>query len=210
MEKVKLIKDPHGDSRHASKDTTFEEFHLANVRHISDVKRVLYLFSKLLEEQADKHDWTKLTYEKEFWEDFWKEDFVHQWWYQMHVQDERHHPLSYCHDDINLLDILEMIVDCVVAGKARAGEVRPLEINDEILKKAFENTVKLVDDNTEVVEEDFPGEVLDDDDYDNLEPDPENFDSDDLPWDFDEAPTDDELDWYDLFDGYAGYKDDNK
>jgi hypothetical protein len=29
-----------------------------------------------------------------------------------------------------------MIVDCVCAGKARAGKVRPLEINDEILKKA--------------------------------------------------------------------------
>jgi len=43
-----------------------------------------------------------------------------------------------------------MIVDCVCAGKARSGEVRPIEINDEILKKAVANTVKLIDENTEV------------------------------------------------------------
>lgn len=70
----------------------------------------------------------------------------------MHIKKEKHHPTSYCHDDINLLDIIEMIVDCVCAGKARAGEVRTMEINDEILKKAFENTVKLIDDITEVEE----------------------------------------------------------
>ena len=38
-----------------------------------------------------------------------------------------------------------MVVDCVCAGKARSGEVRQLEINDEILKKALQNTVKLID-----------------------------------------------------------------
>lgn len=84
-----------------------------------------------------------------------------------------------------------MIADCVVAGKARAGEVRPLEINDEILKKAFENTVKLVDDNTEVVEpEDGPTGDLPDDD---------------LPWDFDDAPTDTELDYYDMLSEMFGH-----
>ena len=148
--KIKLTKNSHGDSRTAPKDTTFEDFHQANLDHVNDVKNVMNALVTLLALQADKHDWTKFAYEREFWEDFWSDDFIHQWWYQMHVQDERHHPTSYCHDDINLLDILEMIVDCVCAGKTRAGEVRPLEINDEILKKAFANTVKLIDDMTEV------------------------------------------------------------
>lgn len=74
------------------------------------------------------------------------------WWYQMHIDKERHHPMSKCHDDINLLDVIEMIVDCVCAGKARAGEVRAMEIDDEILKKAFQNTVGLIDNLTEVEE----------------------------------------------------------
>ena len=43
-----------------------------------------------------------------------------------------------------------MIADCVCAGKARSGKVRPIEINEEILKKAVDNTVKLIDKYTEV------------------------------------------------------------
>ena len=117
----------------------------------------MYYLAKVLGKQGQEHDWSKLCYEDEFWKDFQDSllnnaDFVNAWWYQMHIHEEKHHPTSYCHDDINLLDIIEMIVDCVCAGKARAGEVRLMEINDEILKKAFENTVKLIDKVTEVKE----------------------------------------------------------
>jgi len=155
MEKIKLKHDGHGDSRHAPKDTTFEQFHEANLSHIADVRTVMLWLARHLASQGCSHDWTKLKYEEEFWKDFQDSllnngDFVNGWWYQMHIDKERHHPTSKCHDDINLLDIIELIVECVCAGKARAGEVRPMEINDEILKKAFENTVKLVDDITEV------------------------------------------------------------
>ena len=151
MEKIKLKHDGHGDSRHAPKDTTFEQFQEANLSHISDVRSVMLYLARKLAQQGTEHDWTKLRYEKEFWDDFWSEDFVNGKWYQRHIHTERHHPTSYCHEDINLLDVIEMVVDCVCAGKTRSGEVRPLEITDEILKKAFENTVKLVDDITEVV-----------------------------------------------------------
>ena len=51
---------------------------------------------------------------------------------------------------MNLLDVIEMIVDCVCAGKTRSGEVRELEVSLEILNKAFQNTVKLIDDMTVV------------------------------------------------------------
>ena len=157
MEKIKLKHDGHGDSRHAPKDTTFEQFHEANISHILDVRAVMLWLARQLAQQGVAHDWTKLKYEEEFWKDFQDSllnnaDFVNAWWYQMHIDKEKHHPTSKCHDDINLLDIIEMIVDCVCAGKARAGEVRPMEINDEILKKAFENTVKLIDDITEVID----------------------------------------------------------
>lgn len=71
-------------------------------------------------------------------------------WYQLHVNSERHHLLSRCPEDVNLLDVVEMIVDCVCAGKTRSGEVRDLEISTDILEKALKNTVKLVDDMTVV------------------------------------------------------------
>ena len=153
--RIILKHDSHGDSRYAPKDTTFEQFHQANLSHINDVQKVMNRLGFVLRAQGGNHDWTKLGLEKEFWTDFQdsllhKADFVNAWWYQKHVHIERHHPTSYCHDDIDLLDIIEMIVDCVCAGKARAGKIRPMEINDEILKKAFNNTVKLIDNLTEV------------------------------------------------------------
>ena len=152
MEKIVLKRDSHGDSRQAPKDTTFEQFHEANISHISDVQRVMARLAAIIESQGKIHDWTKIRYEKEFWDDFWKEDFVNEKWYQRHVHTEKHHPLSYCHEDVDLIDILEMVVDCVCAGKARSGQVRPLEISPEILNKAVENTVKLIDNLTEVKE----------------------------------------------------------
>lgn len=96
-----------------------------------------------------KHDFTKKNFEKEFYNDFVATmnegaDFVNGRWYQNHIYDERHHPLSYCHDDINLIDIIEMVVDCTVAGLARSGEVRPIEVNAEILNKSVANTTKLI------------------------------------------------------------------
>lgn len=77
-------------------------------------------------------------------------DFVSGEWYQLHINTERHHLLSRCPDDVNLLDVIEMIVDCVCAGKTRSGKVRDLEISQEILNKALKNTVKMVDEMTVV------------------------------------------------------------
>ncbi|MCP4264007.1 MAG: hypothetical protein GY777_00255 [Candidatus Brocadiaceae bacterium] len=58
----------------------------------------------------------------------------------------RHHLLE---DDgvpenVNLVDVLDMIVDCVMAGMGRTGSVFPLNIHDRTLKAAFDNTVELL------------------------------------------------------------------
>lgn len=62
----------------------------------------------------------------------------------MHIKNERHHLLSRCPEDVNLIDVMEMITDCVCAGMSRSGEVRPIEIDNVILEKALENTVDLI------------------------------------------------------------------
>ena len=59
---------------------------------------------------------------------------------------------SRCPEDVDLLDVLEMIVDCVCAGMARSGEVRSLEIDSDILNKAVQNTVELIKREIEVIE----------------------------------------------------------
>lgn len=158
MFKIILRKNPNGDSRTAPKDVTFEDFQKANNIHRSDVAKVLYRFAVFMDDIGDKHDYTKTTQETMFYDDFIDTinngtNFVEGEWYKMHVETERHHLFSRCPEDVNLLDVIEMIVDCVCAGKARSGEVRPLEISDDILRRAVENTVKLVDDLTEVSNE---------------------------------------------------------
>lgn len=155
MDKIIIKKNPNGDTRTAPKNITMEQFHEANTSHKSDVQRVMTCLAMMLDKNGKMHDWTKLAYEDEFYDNFLDTinngtDFVSNSWYQKHIMIEKHHPFSYYHEDINLLDIIETIVDCVCAGKARSGQIRDLEFDDEIIKKAVANTVKLVDSMTEV------------------------------------------------------------
>lgn len=154
-QKIVIHKNPNGDTRTAPKNISFDQFQEANDSHIADVKLVMAYLSILLAEKGVKHDWTKKSEEKMFYSDFIEAmaggiDFVSGEWYQLHVNTERHHLLSRCPEDVNLLDVIEMIIDCVCAGKTRSGEVRDLEISTDILEKALKNTVKLVDDMTVV------------------------------------------------------------
>lgn len=154
---VAIHKNPNGDTRTAPKGITFEQFQKANNSHIADVANVMFEIADKLKDNGCKHDYTKKSEEKLFYGDFIETmagglDFVSGDWYQLHVNTERHHLFSRCPDDVNLLDVIEMIVDCVCAGKTRSGEIRELEISTDILEKALKNTVKLVDDMTYVVE----------------------------------------------------------
>jgi hypothetical protein len=45
---------------------------------------------------------------------------------------------------VNLLDVLEYISDCVMAGMARSGSVYDLTMPPELLERAFKNTVDLL------------------------------------------------------------------
>lgn len=154
-QRIVIHKNPNGDTRTAPKGIAFEQFQEANNSHRDDVNKVISVLSLMLSENGVKHDWTKKSEERMFYRDFLAAmnegaDFVSGEWYQLHVNTERHHLLFRCPEDVNLLDVIEMIVDCVCAGKTRSGEVRDLEISTDILEKALKNTVKLVDDMTVV------------------------------------------------------------
>lgn len=147
--RIEIKRNPNGDTRTAPKGITMEQFAEANDSHIQDVRRVMHALSCKMDEQGNRHDFTKKEFEPEFYNDFVATmggnlNFVDGWWYQKHIHAERHHPLSYCHDDINLIDVLEMVVDCTVAGLARSGDVRPVEVNNEILAKAVANTTAFI------------------------------------------------------------------
>ena len=148
-DKIIIKKNPNGDTRTAKGDITFEDFQKANDMHINDVNRIMSKIGDCIKDIGAIHDWTKKQYEREFFDDFNATrnegaDFVNLPWYQKHIREERHHINNYVHGDVDLLDVLEMIADCVGAGLARSGEMRPIEMDKEVLYKAFENTCELV------------------------------------------------------------------
>ena len=68
-------------------------------------------------------------------------------WFQLHVNTERHHMLDHCPDDVNLIDLLERITDITMAGLSRSGTIHDTEIPNELLQKAYKNTLQLLKDN---------------------------------------------------------------
>lgn len=149
MKSIAIYKNPYGDTRTAPKDVEFWQFQRANDDHIDDVKAVMENLAEMIDVAGHYHDCTKKSQELMFWRDFCDtletgKDFTKSEWHQLHVKAERHHLLSNCPDDVNLIDVLEMIADCTCAGLTRSGEVRDLEISPEILEKAAQNTVKLI------------------------------------------------------------------
>lgn len=154
---VTIYKNPNGDTRTAPKNVSFEEFQEANDMHREDVNQIMYEISQMIDKRGENHDCTKKSQERMFYKNFLSTmnegtDFVNDEWYQLHIKAERHHLLSHCPDDVNLIDVLEMISDCVCAGMARSGEIRDLEIDSDILNRAVQNTAKMIKDMIEVKE----------------------------------------------------------
>ena len=97
----------------------------------------------MINDAGKKHDWTKThePYRSNFYRDLCNTiegriKFEDGQWNKDHYALERHHLLERCPDDVNLIDVIEMICDCVCAGMARSGEVRDLEISEDILAGA--------------------------------------------------------------------------
>lgn len=114
-------------------------------QHIGDVGKGLAFFAGLLVEAAARHDYDKLTDIDGFHADF-VTGFAQTGWWDRHRKLNRHHLLQAdgVPEDVNLIDVLDMIADCVMAGMARTGTVYPLAITDDVLRRAFENTVTLL------------------------------------------------------------------
>lgn len=153
---IKVKRTINADTRTAEAEVTKEMLLRDTKSHIEDVKNGCNFFADMLIEAGKNHDHTKIDYIDEFYDNFKTrqqgDNFKKLGWWQKHLT-ERHHLNDKCPDDVNLIDILEMITDCVMAGKARSGEVYEIVINPDIITKAITNTQKLLEDNIEVVEQ---------------------------------------------------------
>ena len=145
-----IYKNPNGDTRVAPKDVTFEQFQESNDAHIRNVREIMKVFGCMVTMIGEIHDFTKKSEEKKFYQDFQSAiknemDFTSGEWYKFHVNTERHHLLKRCPENVNLIDVLEMVVDCTCAGLERSGEVFDLDkISSDILTKAVKNTCELI------------------------------------------------------------------
>lgn len=160
MKKIEIKRNRLGDTRTAERVPTFEEFNAANINHRSDVSTMMNALAKAIVIQGDIHDCTKRRepYRSLFYRELCAkiegkiDSFTDGEWYPMHCKTERHHLTEHVPDDVNLIDVLEMVCDCVCAGMARSGSVYPIEIPSEVLQKALANTVQMCIDAVEVTE----------------------------------------------------------
>ena len=150
--KIKIKKSPTADTRTCDwSKVTKEELLKSSEQHIDDVKNGLDYFGQMLFNTALEHDCDKIIDIDHFHSDF-KTGFKKTGWWNNHINVNRHHidKPDGVPGNVNLIDVLEHITDCVMAGMARSGSVYELKLPDELLQKAFQNTVKLLKNEIEV------------------------------------------------------------
>lgn len=156
MNKVYIKHTPNGDTR--SLEVLDKQLVLKDtLAHIEGVRAVLFDLARKLEYNANRHDFTKISHFDDFFDAIASRkvapEFYELRWWKLHESAERHHLNQNVPDDVNLLDVLEMLVDCVSAGLARTGNVYPINISDDILQKAVANTVTMLKENIIVIRE---------------------------------------------------------
>lgn len=150
---IEIPKSASADTRTCDVATVSKEtLYRASHQHINDVRRGLLFFKYLLDDAAARHDFDKLQDIDGFYADF-QTKFENTTWWDRHRQINRHHLLQAdgVPADVNLIDVLDMIADCTMAGMARAGSVYPLEISPEVLMTAFKNTCSLLQSQVAVI-----------------------------------------------------------
>lgn len=140
---IAIEPSPTADTRTCDVTTVTKQQLLNSSRqHIEDVQKGLFFFQAMLASASQRHDTDKITDIDGFYADF-QTKFEQTTWWDAHRKLNRHH-LTHpdgTPTDINLIDVLDFIADCVMAGMARSGNVYPLELSPVLLEAAFKNTV---------------------------------------------------------------------
>lgn len=143
---IPVTKSATADTRTCDFANVTKETLLTSSRtHIGDVAAAMSFFSAYLFKAAAEHDYDKLTAIDKFHKEF-VGGFKETTWWDAHRKMHRHHlaQIDGVPENVNLLDVLEYISDCVMAGMARSGKMYELWMSPELLEKAFKNTVDLL------------------------------------------------------------------
>lgn len=151
---ITIRKAVNGDSRTATSDFSKESLLNDTKSHIRDVGKGMDFIAYQIMNRGPQHDHTKLENLDQFYDALKANNVSNSFWYNMHITSERHHLLKNVPDDVNLIDVIEHLVDCVMAGLSRSGTVFDIEFPPDLLAKAVANTVELLKDNITVVSSD--------------------------------------------------------
>jgi len=150
---IKIKKSKTADSRTCDFAKVSKETLIASTRqHIEDVRKAMNMFCNMIIDSAIVHDKHKLETIDDFHKAF-VNGFEDDTWYKDHVKKSRHHISNQKDvdmDTITMVDVLEYISDCVMAGMARTGKVYDITLPPEVLNQAFKNTVEMLINNVKV------------------------------------------------------------
>ena len=143
---IRIRRSPTADTRTADHEVTKSELAKSSLMHIHDVRQAMDWMADKIAEAGDRHDWTKIQFLDDFYRQFHRAQETGEWgkgWYdETHTRLERHHLNDRCPDDVDLVDVIEMLCDGVMAGLARSGRYRDERVDPEMLARAYENTVR--------------------------------------------------------------------
>ena len=143
---IKIKKSKTADTRSCDfSQVTKAQLKASSLQHINDVRLGMDYIKSLLDNAATMHDHDKISGLRHFHADF-TTGFKQTGWWDNHRKVNRHHLLQAdgVPNNVNLVDVMDMIVDCVMAGMGRTGTVYPLDIKPEVLMSAFQNTVEIL------------------------------------------------------------------
>jgi len=152
---IKIKTSPTADTRTCDWSKVTEQQLLeSSIMHIGDIVQAMDFFCDKIRYQARVHDWDKIEAIGHFHSDF-QTGFKETSWWDNHRKVNRHHLAQEdgIPEDVNLIDVLDYIADCCMAGAARTGSVdkiTDIELPNDILQRAFSNTVKLLKNQIEV------------------------------------------------------------
>ena len=144
---IEITKTAVGDTRTCDyTQVTEDQLLAASKQHIHDVHRALAFFTSRIMHAATIHDLDKISDIAGFHRDF-VTGFAQTEWWDAHRKLNRHHLNAEdgIPEDVNLIDVLDYVADCVMAALGRKGEITfPIELPGALLERALENTVKLL------------------------------------------------------------------
>lgn len=152
---ITIHPSPTADTRTCDySQVTKEQLLASSKQHIDDVRKGLEFFINVLLRAGVNHDTDKITDIDGFHADFIT-GFKQTTWWDEHRRLNRHHLNSPdgVPENVNLIDVLDWIADCVMAGMARSGSVYPLDLSIGVVHRAIQNTVRLLQEQVVVVKE---------------------------------------------------------